>query len=345
MNPNHTSGRCSFKCLIAPLLAAGAVLLPGQSGLAAVVISDYVITGGSPEYTANNSDTTGAVLGGTNSPSSTGFTGAWSGTTGWFKISGDSLSLPGYTGNEGGSFRIAPHANGNAARQSSRSFTPASVSADTLWFSTLFKPSTRTFDPGREAMLGFLSASLSGDVRWTGADTKQGFGFGISNYGSNASEVLDPGTGFLTVNYQNGAGVQSAANIASLTKDSTYFILSRLGVNSNEFGIDTLDLWVLPSLPTEDSLGAPTWSLDVDDGVNLLNSADSLDALVFWGAVLNDTGKTGFESPSAGYTYFDAIRMGTEFDDVVPPTVPEPSRMLLLAFALIPALQRRQRKL
>lgn len=193
-------------------------------------------------------------------------------------------------------------------------------------------------------MLGFLSAPLSGDARWTGAD-KQGFGFGISNYGSNASEVLDPDTGFLTVNYQNGTGVQSAANIAALTKDSTYFILSRLGVNSGGSGIDTLDLWVLTSLLTEDSLGAPTWSLGIDDGVNLVNSADALDALVFWGAVLNDTGKTGFESPSAGYTYFDAIRMGTEFDDVVPPTVPEPSRMLLLAFALIPALQRRQRKL
>lgn len=193
-------------------------------------------------------------------------------------------------------------------------------------------------------MLGFLSAPLSGDVRWTGTD-KQGFGFGISNYGSNASEVLDPDTGFLTVNYQNGTGVQSAANIAALTKDDTYFILSRLGVNAGVAGIDTLDIWVLTSLLTEDSLGAPTWSLDVDDGVNLLNSADSLDALVFWGAVLNDTGKVGFDAPSAGYTYFDAIRMGTEFDDVVPPIAPEPSRMLFLAFGLILALQRRQRKL
>ncbi|TLD69372.1 PEP-CTERM sorting domain-containing protein [Phragmitibacter flavus] len=317
--------------------------------LQAVVLAseDFVFGAAAPAYTTNTSP---ANRSGTDNP---GFTGAWTNNgTGYFNTSTTNLSLPGYA-SPGGSMLVTPNSNGEYSRSISRTFTADTTASTTIWTSTLFRPSTLAFDAGRESMIHFLSGGSGSDsptsvlssmnqptvgasygALWGGQNGTssghqlQGFGYGISTFADTSTTM--------SLKYQTGANTVALVDTnINLSLNTTYFVLSKLNLNVSGT-YDTLDFWVLTSLPTSEALlGAPSYSITAADQVNLLTASSNLNNVVFAAGTLLDA------PSSSSLTNFDAIRIGTTFADVT--AIPEPSRALLLGTALGLTLLHRRR--
>lgn len=323
------------------LLFTGA---PSVTQAALIASDDFIFGAAAPAYTSGSSPANRSGTG------TVGFTGAWfNNNTGYFNTNNTNLSISGYA-STGGSMLVTPNSNGNFSRSISRTFTPipASPAVTTIWTSTLFRPSTLAFDPGRQSMLQFLSggagsasptsilssASDPSSSLWGGADglssgnQLQGFGFGISTFAATSST--------LSIKYQSGNNQVALANTnVALNLDTTYLVISKLNLNVSGT-YDTLDFWLVTSLPAnEAALGAPSFSLGVGSQANILDSASLLTNTVFSGGVSVDSPST------SSITNYDALRIGTSFADVT--AVPEPTRIVLFGLALsVTALRRRR---
>lgn len=274
---------------------------------ASTVMGDAFITGGGVNYTAN------ANLSGQNPSSSINFTSAWSGVNSLvFRPQSTNLSMAGIT-NPGGELQFNVTGNSAFSRSDYRTFTAASTQS-TLWFGTLYQPSTNGLSANSQAMVGFLSGNLttttdatSTGATWSNANggSLNGFAWGVVN-------------GSLVVDYQSGAGTILQANTGvSLTSNMTYFLIGKLEIN--ESGNDILNIWVSTSAPaSETALGAATLSITTAD---LLGSSSELNTLNLW---------TGTESDGSinKVNNFDAISLGTTYLDLL--SVPEPSSSHLI---------------
>ncbi len=318
-------------CSLALLLA----LTPALQ--AALIVQETFVTGAG-NYTANGN------LAGQTSSASQGFTGAWggAGTSYATVVASPNLTMSGVNWNTGGSVRIQTNSDFYASREQDRNFTSA-VGSTSLWFSTLYQPSTIAFDADRETMMAFLTDPVPGksftstttpsnatDALWSNTNgiDRGGFAWGISTFGDTSNT--------LTVKYQSDLGgtdniVTADTNIA-LAIGTTYMLIAELALNTTG-ATDMLNIWAVTSLPTSQaSLGAPHWTVSAD----ILSTSASLDTLAF----LEGTSIDGVAS--AAVTYYDAIRIGTTFDDLLL-AVPEPSRALLL-FVTLSALSLRRRR-
>ena len=304
-------------------------LASAKTALAVTIASDSFTVGAG--YTA------GLLTPQSGSPSAVNFTGNWGGSqTGYYQVVSSSLSLSGYAGT-GGSLLVQTRDDGTFSRNSSHTFTADTTSSSTLWFSSLYQPSTGAFENNNEAMMGFTSGSppLTADgttlgASWTSSNGAglAGFAWGI-NTGTNNSNTLK-------IKYQSdfggSAGVVLADTGVALTIGTTYFLIGKIALNAagNQ---DTLNVWIRTSLPTnETSLGAANWSIST---ANLLNSSSNLNTLLLFGGAGTQEGATvDWRS-----TYYDSVRIGTTFADIVP----EPSRFLLLGFAFLGLFYKRRR--
>jgi len=284
----------------AAFLAAATTILISSGAQASVVLSDQILLGGSPNYTADTN------LFPQNPTSGTGWSGGWTGNNASsIKVKTENLSMPGLE-NGGGSIGITA-ISANETRKDNRSFTPA-VGQGTLWFSSLFRPDI--IQPDSQTMIGFQSDAIASGAPWVDASL-QGFAWGTMN-GNN-----------LTVQYQTNAAnsatagaLSTSASAMSLTAGVTYLLVGKLDINSS--GADTLSIWITTSVPgSEVLLGAANISINSD----ILNTSADLDVVNLW----LSRGATGNSNAAT----MDALRIGTTFADIAP--VPEPKTLALFA--------------
>lgn len=300
----------------APPILLAAILMTFAhlpQSLAALVMGDQFLTGGVGNYTAD------ANLFGQNPTSSFNFAGSWSGTNSLvFRPKATNLSVAGVT-NAGGSLRADVTGNSAFSRSDNRAFTSVGGQSS-LWFGTMYQPSTNALSANSSAMTGFLSDSLptttattTTGATWTtgNGDTLKGFGWGVTN-------------GNLVVSYQSDAGGSGSITTAntgfSMTINTTYFLVGKLDINAG--GNDSLSLWVLTSAPSSESaLGAATWTISA----NILTSSSELDTLNLWAGTASDGSIVKTNN-------FDAISIGTSYSDIV--AVPEPTTAAMAIFAV-----------
>lgn len=312
------------------------------TGHAVLLAADNFVIGPG-DYTATN-------LNLQTSASATGFPAAWGGAqTGWIQINNGNLNMPGVE-NANGRLLLTPNSDGHYSRLKNHGYTAAASGLNQLWFSTLYMPSDRAFDPGREVMMGFLSGSppISGagtgleplvPAHATEATWRTGNGGSFAGFGFGIDTMLDS-SAYLSVKYQQDHGgsaavISTKTNIA-LNINTTYFLLARLDVNTSGT-TDVLNIWALSSLPTsEAALGAPMWSVSA----NILTNSSNLNMLNLWTGSMDDRPVNGGVGATTSLSYFDALKIGTSFYDVAP----EPGRSMLLMIAIIGVTMRRRRR-
>lgn len=316
-------------------------LSPTTSHAVLLAADNFVI--GAGDYTATN-------LNLQTSASATGFPNALTGAqTGWIQINNGNLNMAGVDNNANGRLLMTPNSDGHYSRLKSHGYTAAASGLNQLWFSTLYMPSDRAFDPGREVMMGFLSGVPVVNGAGTGleplvpahatdATWRTGNGGAFAGFGFGIDTMLDS-SAYLSVKYQqdhggNAAVVSTKTSIA-LNINTTYFLLARLDINTSGT-TDVLNIWALTSLPaSEAALGAPMWSVSA----NMLTNSSNLNMLNIWAGSMDDRPVNGGLGATTSMSYFDALKIGTNFSDVAP----EPGRsMLLLMAAIVTTLRRRR---
>jgi hypothetical protein len=148
--------------------------------------------------------------------------------------------------------------------------------------------------------------------------------FGLQLYNGATSAVE-----FNKLGGQSNFGIQGGTGSAAITTDTTHFVVVRIDFNAS--GNDTVRLYLAPSLAD----GEPVTAVSTRSIASL-----SLDSIRLAAGYDNGTHATAA-------AWFDEIRIGTTFADVIPTTVPEPSSAAVLAGAAalgLVTLGRRRRR-
>lgn len=211
---------------------------------------------------------------------------------------------------------------GNYSRATRRGLE-AFPETETLWFATLINVNDVVYDNylNNVASLLFVSGGLPGYSEnghaavWGNDNGGNLAGFGWGYYAGNIS-----------IRYQtdaDGLGFVTESTILAhddYQPNTTYLLLAKLMINAN--GVDdNMQVWALNSLPANESaLGEPKLNINA----NIVTSqADFVNMYANYGG-----GGARNENTA---TYFDAIRIGTAYSDVIP--IPEPLSMALLGLA------------
>ena len=269
---------------------------------------------------------------GQNPTTSTGFSGAWVGAnTSAYQPNASNLVMAGVA-NSGGSL-LNQYTAFSQTRSDSRALA-AYTGSDTLWVSSLMAFNSNALNnSGGSHFIGFLSGPLPG----VSASGTQNATWINSNGGNLNGFAVGLNNGNLTLRYQTGSDTVASSLLTpsfTLAADTAYLMVAQLMLNTSGVN-DTLNIWFLDAAVADESaLGLPTLSLTT---ANLVDTNTDISQLVGYSAA-PFSGTTG-NVPS--YANWDAIRMGTTFEDLS--IVPEPSSAALLAgLALAAGLRSRR---
>ncbi|MDF1811584.1 MAG: Ig-like domain-containing protein, partial [Verrucomicrobiales bacterium] len=213
---------------------------------------DPFLTGSNP---ANGEYAVGGFAGGSTNPTVDGFTGAWAGGTGTWKITASGLDHGSIIDEAGGSAIFNHTSNFGGDRTAQRDLTnPPVDTEEEIWTAGLVQMVNTDPDNTGYAYGGF------GDGSWgvNGPINSEvgGLFFGIEGDGTNMDLVF---------RHRTASGVMtSEVLIDGITPAETYLVIMKVTPNTDNGGVgvdgdDNVSIWVNPANPgSEGLLGTPT---------------------------------------------------------------------------------------